>query len=120
MFVKSTLLLSLLACLSLSFACLAADEEIKPATGQEVAFTNKLGNCLACHAIPNDPKVKSPGNIGPALIGIKARYPDRAKLRAQIWDATATNPKTSMPPFGKNKILTEAEIDMVTDYIYGM
>jgi L-cysteine S-thiosulfotransferase len=120
MYAKSTLLLTLLAFLSISYPSIAADEDSKATTGQEVAFSNKLGNCLACHAIPNDPKVKSPGDIGPALIGIKQRYPDRAKLRAQIWDATANNPKTSMPPFGKNKILTETEIDMVTDYIYGM
>lgn len=87
--------------------------------GREVAFDRKLGNCLACHAIPNDPKATSPGDIGPPLVSMKQRFPDRAKLRAQIWDATVANPKTGMPPFGKNKILTEAEIDLVTDYVLG-
>ncbi len=60
------------------------------------------------------------GQYRPALVNIKKRYPDRAKLRAQIWDATVANPDTSMPPFGRNKILTEQEIDLVTDYIQGL
>jgi L-cysteine S-thiosulfotransferase len=85
--------------------------------GQNVAFDRSKGNCLACHAFPNNPAAKSPGNIGPPLMSMKSRYPDRAKLRAQIWDATASNPNTSMPPFGKNKILTEAEIDQVVDFV---
>ena len=41
-----------------------------------------------------------------------------AKLRAQIWDAMAANAKTSMPPFGKHKILTEEEIDKVVDFVH--
>ena len=30
----------------------------------------------------------------------------------------ARNPQTVMPPFGKHKILTEEEIDLIIDYIY--
>jgi sulfur-oxidizing protein SoxX len=115
--IKSTILVSLLACLGLASMAFAADE---PADGRSIAFDKKLGNCLACHAIPSDPKAESPGNIGPPLVNIKERYPDRAKLRAQIWDATVANPNTSMPPFGRNKILTEQEIDLVTDYVQGL
>jgi sulfur-oxidizing protein SoxX len=99
---------------------MAADGASAHEAGRSAAFDKNRGNCLACHAIPNDPTATSPGNIGPPLIGMKARYPDRAKLRAQIWDATAVNPRTAMPPFGKNKIMTEPEIDQVTDYIYGI
>ena len=117
---KLTFLFSLVVSLTLISPSMAADGASTPEGGQTLAFDRNKGNCLACHAIPNDPKASSPGDIGPALIGIKPRYPDRAKLRAQIWDATAINPKTAMPPFGKNKILTEPEIDLVTDYIYGM
>jgi sulfur-oxidizing protein SoxX len=51
---------------------------------------------------------------------MSARYPDKAKLRAQIFDATVANPNTSMPPFGRHKILTEQEIDKITDFIYGL
>jgi sulfur-oxidizing protein SoxX len=59
-------------------------------------------------------------NIAPPLVAMKARFPDKAKLRAQIWDATKANPMTVMPPFGRNMVLTEQEIDKITDYVYGM
>jgi sulfur-oxidizing protein SoxX len=49
---------------------------------------------------------------------MQARFPDRAALREQIWDSTARNPMTVMPPFGKHRVLTEEEIDRVVDYIY--
>jgi sulfur-oxidizing protein SoxX len=99
-----------------------AQEQQKPVepTGQELAFNNTKGNCLACHMIPGDPKAVTNTNIAPPLVGMKARFPDKAKLRAQIWDATKANPMTVMPPFGRNLILTEQEIDKITDYVYGM
>ena len=114
--IKTTILFSLVATLgvvSLGFAEEQAD-------GRTLSFDNKKGNCLACHAIPGEPKAEAPGNIGPPLVNMKERYPDRAKLRAKIWDATASNPDSVMPPFGRNKILTEQEIDLVTDYIQGL
>ena len=94
----------------------AADE----ATGQSLAFDNKKGNCLACHSIPGDPKANTMANIAPPLVAMKSRYPDRAKLRDQIWDSTKANPRTSMPPFGKHKILTEQELDKIVDYIQNL
>ena len=51
---------------------------------------------------------------------MKMRYPDRDALREQIWDAAIKNPDTRMPPFGRNRILTEEEIDLVTDYIHSL
>jgi len=51
-------------------------------------------------------------------VAMKARYPDKAKLRAQIWDPTAKNPATIMPPFGKHEILTEDEIDAVVEWVW--
>lgn len=94
----------------------AADEP----TGQNLAFDNKKGNCLACHSIPGDPKADTMANIAPPLIAMKSRFPDRAKLRDQIWDSTKANPKTSMPPFGKHKILTEQELDKIVDYVQNL
>jgi len=85
--------------------------------GKEIAFHRQKGNCLACHKIAGG---DLPGNIGPELVNMKARYPDKAKLRAQIWDATTVNPNTIMPPFGKHKMLSEKEIDLVTDFIYSL
>ena len=99
-----------------------AAEPIKPSdmTGKELAFDRSLGNCLACHAMPTVHDAVSPGTIGPPLIAMKARFPDKAALRAQIWDAAVRNPNTPMPLYGKKKILTEQEIDKVTDFIYGL
>ena len=83
--------------------------------GKELAFDRRKGNCLACHMIAGG---DLPGNIGPPLVAMKMRYPDKAKLRAQIYDATVANPQSSMPPFGRHGILTDKEIDLVTEFIY--
>jgi sulfur-oxidizing protein SoxX len=87
----------------------------KGMTDEEVTFDRKEGNCLACHMIPGG---NLPGTIGPPLLAMKARFPDKAVLRAQIWDAAVKNPNTIMPPFGKHGILTESQIDQVVNYIY--
>ncbi len=89
-------------------------------TGKELAFNNRKGNCLACHGMPTVPDAVATGLYGPPLIAMSARFPDKAKLRAQIWNSMAANPATTMPPFGKHGVLTEAEIDKVTDFIYGL
>ena len=57
-------------------------------------------------------------NIGPPIVQMRERFPDRAELRRQIWDPTRRNPQSVMPPFGKHQVLTEREIDLVLDYIY--
>ncbi|WP_089727540.1 sulfur oxidation c-type cytochrome SoxX [Candidatus Thiosymbion oneisti] len=88
-----------------------------PEAGKEIANDRKLGNCMACHVMPD---IESPGNIGPPLIGMQARYPDKEKLRAQIWDATVANPDSSMPPFGKHGILTEQQLNDVLEYIWSL
>ncbi|MEW5966338.1 MAG: sulfur oxidation c-type cytochrome SoxX [Pseudomonadota bacterium] len=92
----------------------------KEETGKDIAFNRAKGNCLACHAMPTVPDAQSPGLYGPPLIAMSARYPSKAALRAQIWDATVKNPASSMLPYGKHQILTEAEIDKVTDFVYGL
>jgi sulfur-oxidizing protein SoxX len=87
-------------------------------TGQRLAHDVYKGNCLGCHQIPGDPSAVSLANIGPPLVGMRVRFPDRAVLRSQIWDASARNAHTVMPPFGKHRVLTEQEIDLVVDYLY--
>ena len=96
---------------------LAAADEQMIAEGKKLAFDRKKGNCLACHQIEGGDLA---GNIGPALVAMKARFPEKAALRAQIWDATAKNPNTMMPPFGRHEILTEAEIDKVVEFIHSL
>ena len=85
--------------------------------GKKIAFDRIKGNCLACHQIAGG---ELPGNIAPPLVSMKTRFPDKAKLRAQIWDATKANPNTIMPPFGRHEILTEGEIDKVVEFIHSL
>lgn len=94
-----------------------ADEAADLKAGKELAFDRKKGNCLACHQIAGG---KLPGNIGPPLVAMKARFPDRAKLRAQIYDARKNNPNTIMPPFGPHEILSDSEIDKITTFIHSL
>ncbi|HCD36786.1 MAG TPA: sulfur oxidation c-type cytochrome SoxX [Chlorobium sp.] len=83
--------------------------------GKELSFESSKGNCLACHMVADG---EFPGNFGPPLIQMKERFPDKAVLHKQIWDASEKNPKSIMPPFGKNGILTDKEVDLIVDYIY--
>ncbi len=83
--------------------------------GKAVAEDRKLGNCLACHEMGDG---ALPGNIGPALVNIKLRYPDKASLRQQIWDPTVRNPNSIMPPFGRHQMLSEEQIDQIVEYVY--
>ena len=87
----------------------SAEEDMasRIAKGKSIAYGRTKGNCLACHMIEDG---ESPGNLGPPLIAMKARYPDREKLRLQIWDPTAVNSESAMVPFGKYKVLTDQEM----------
>ena len=96
---------------------LGAEEASALEQGKDLAFDRKKGNCLACHMTGDG---VAPGDIGPPLVGMKQRYPDMAKLRAQIYDATQANPASRMPPFGKHMILNDAEIDKITEYVYSL
>lgn len=98
-------------------AVAGSHNEAMIAEGQAVFHGKSRGNCVACHDIP-DPIKNQPGTQGPMIIAMKARFPDKAELRAQIWDASVKNPLTIMPPMGKFDNLTEAEIDAVVEYIY--
>ncbi len=85
------------------------------AEGKKLSFDRQKGNCLSCHIIEDG---LMPGTHGPPLIFMQRRFPDKAKLRARIHDPTAANPNTMMPPFGLHGILSESEIDAITEYIF--
>lgn len=78
-----------------------------------VVIERTKGNCMACHAIAGT----TAGNIAPPLVQMKQRFPDKAKLRAQIDDARKLNPRSVMPPFGPHEILTQDEIDKVVEFV---
>ena len=85
--------------------------------GREIALDRRKGNCMACHVMAG---ATLPGNIGPPLVAMKARFPDKAKLRAQIWDSSQINSRSLMPPFGRHEILTEDEIDKVVEFVHSL
>ena len=84
------------------------------AEGQKLAFDRSKGNCLTCHVIKGG---DLPGSIGPELTDIKHKYPDRKDLVTILNDETKRNPLTVMPPFGRNRILTEQEINAIVDFL---
>ena len=85
------------------------------AEGKKLTVNRRKGNCLSCHIIGDG---EMPGTHGPPLIFMKQRFPEKAKLRGRIYDATVANPNTMMPPFGRHGILSDDEIDKITEYIY--
>ncbi|WP_315778279.1 MULTISPECIES: sulfur oxidation c-type cytochrome SoxX [unclassified Bradyrhizobium] len=92
---------------------MAAHAQSGAVDGQKLAFDRGKGNCLTCHEIKDG---DLPGSIGPKLENLKARY-DRAELIAILNDETRRNPLTVMPPFGRNRILTEQEISAIVDFL---
>lgn len=92
----------------------AADDDLVK-QGKELSFDRKLGNCLACHQIDDG---VSPGDIGPPLFAMKARFPSKSDLRAQLWNPTKSNPESRMPPFGEYGILSADQVDAIVEYLY--
>ena len=113
---KSVLVPALTAALLLVAAVLSRPlhAESAAAEGQKLAFDRSKGNCLTCHDIKGGDLA---GTIGPPLVDIKSKYPDRKELVAIVSDETKRNPTTVMPPFGRNHILTEQEINAVVDFL---
>ena len=110
------------ATIALSLVAMFAGTSLAPqvasadaAKGKEIAWDRKKGNCLACHMLPGG---TSPGDIGPPLVAMKARFPEKQKLFDQVWDAAKFNPSTRMPPFGKHSALSKSDIDHIVDYLY--
>ena len=112
----------LLSVLAISTAIIAAPLTAQAAdkaaleAGKKLTFSKKKGNCLACHAMKGG---NMGGTIGPMIVAMKLRYPDRQKLVDKIWGTPDTLvPDSMMPPFGQNGILTDKQIDKIVDFIY--
>lgn len=118
MFARQTRVVVLLVLLWAGLAQAADSRRQDP--GKDIIYDRVKGNCLACHGFPTLADAEQTGNSGPPLIAMRARFPNKAVLRALIWDATAANPDSIMPPFGRHLILSEEEIDKVVDFLYGL
>jgi sulfur-oxidizing protein SoxX len=103
-------LLALLASLAGTVPALA---QSAVADGQKLAFDRGKGNCLTCHVIKGG---EYPGTLGPELSDIKSKY-KRDELIAIVFDETKRNPQTVMPPFGRNRLLTDKEINAIVDFL---
>ena len=111
---KTGLIPAMLLALSIAAAAGPTFAQSATAEGQKLAFDRGKGNCLTCHVIKGG---DLPGTIGPELVDIKSKYPNRDDLVAILNDETKRNPLTVMPPFGRNRILTDKEINAVVDFL---
>lgn len=109
---KNNFIVALLFLLAFATHALAGEP---PSPGKVLATDRSKGNCITCHVIEDG---VLPGNLGPPLVVMKARFPDRETLRKKIYDASSSNPHSRMPPFGRHRILTVQEIELIMDYLY--
>ncbi len=110
--------LRVLCCLSVltsaHIACAQPSAEQSVASGFRIMADQRLGNCMACHSVP-DAQGKKTGvqsTFAPPLDGVASRY-NAATLRQWVADARLINPQTLMPPFAANNILNNEQIDDV-------
>jgi len=108
-------ILALVAGCALGVAVASLPAAAAPSDGEQLAFDRSKGNCLTCHDIKGGDNA---GNIAPPLADMKTRFPDRKELVAIISDETKRNPQTVMPPFKRNLILTDQEIEAIVDFLY--
>ncbi|QJR14580.1 c-type cytochrome [Usitatibacter palustris] len=78
------------------------------------------GHCIACHQVPTGAGPATRSDLGPALTGARMRELGKPSLKALVHDLSGANPATSMPPYGKHKILDAGEIDRVVDYLHAL
>ncbi len=81
-----------------------------PKNGEKLAFDrSRGGSCVACHVMgPTTPSL--PGNIGPDLSTIGTWGRSDEWLFNYVYDPRSVNPESVMPPWGTNKLFSEAEI----------
>lgn len=75
-----------------------------------------IGLCQACHQFEGTTQA---GTLGPPMVAMKARFPERNRLHDIIYDPhVAIKPHTMMPPFGRNGLVNENEIQLIIDFLY--
>lgn len=77
--------------------------------GWRILFDQRLGNCAACHSIPDQKGAKTgvQSTFAPSLDGVATRY-SPAQLRQWVVDARQINSNTMMPPF--SQMLTPQQV----------
>jgi sulfur-oxidizing protein SoxX len=92
----------------------------RPATALELFVRADKGHCIACHRLPQGAGPQTRADLGPALEGRRMREVGKGGLRAVLVDATRANAATVMPPFGRHRILEDAEIDRLVEFLHGL
>ena len=87
--------------MSLSMSISAEAQTPSVDNGWRVLLEQRLGNCVACHSIPDEQGKKTgiQSTFAPALDGVASRH-NPETLRQWVVDARKINPETLMPPFG--------------------
>ncbi len=84
--------------------------------GEKLARNTAKGNCTACHRIGTEPATRT-ATVGPTLADIKSKFPDHQVLVNAIADQGQRQPDTIMPPYRRNRILTESEIELIAQFL---
>jgi sulfur-oxidizing protein SoxA len=87
-----------------------------PAIGKRLAQSEDKGRCLNCHVLDKDGAL--PGDVGPDLSTYGTWGRDAEYTFQQVWDARAHNPRTIMPPFGTNELLSKDEVTHIVAYLH--
>ena len=104
---------------ALALAALPAWPE-RPLSAVELFVERDKGYCISCHQLPPGAGPPSTSDLGPRLEGARMRALGKAGIRAAIVDPTAANADTLMPPFGRHRILDDAEIDRLVEFLNGL
>jgi len=103
----------IIASFLISYETFAAEKAKTPLEqGKELT----ISLCQACHVFEGTDQA---GTVGPPLLAMKARFPDRKKLHDIIYDPhVATKPHSMMPPFGRNGFVDDKQIELMIDFLY--
>jgi sulfur-oxidizing protein SoxX len=72
--------------------------------------------CQACHQFEGTTQA---GTVGPPLLAMKERFPDSKKLYEIIYDPhVAIKSDTMMPPFGRNGLVDDSQIQLMIEFLY--
>ena len=120
--VPDRITLTLLALIAAPFVAAPLTAVAEPSAqeieeGRKIAADRQRGNCYSCHQAEG---AELAGNVGPPLMVMKIRFPDRKVLYEQIADPRIRNPNTVMPPYGAHGILSEDELNLVVDYVHSL
>jgi sulfur-oxidizing protein SoxX len=86
----------------------------------ELFVRRDKGHCIACHQVPAGAGPETRADLGPRLEGARMRELGKRALRTVIVDPTSANPDTVMPPFGRHRLLENAEIDRLVEYLHAL